>query len=238
MGRDLHQCRPFLNVPIQSIKPIVEPRSDELTVNLASLLISPDIKEEELLCISSYGESKKSLLLGPIDNKPEVLAYKVDHKADNFAPQPGFDAVRTKTHQTLSIVAADKEKGIDPEANRHVQIQISSIETNTRNTRSNSRRITHSFKNKVKSAILAQLNECLANTFRILKSAMGIFNYQKPFRKKNAETAHPLTDMLELRAIPRSFIKSNDPPNGNHTLPRTASHISNYFFPVLLALTL
>jgi len=80
------------------MKSIVEPRSDELSVNLDSLLVSPDIKEEESLCISSCGAGKKSILLGPIDNKPEVLAYKVDHKADNInlALQPGVDAVRTK----------------------------------------------------------------------------------------------------------------------------------------------
>jgi len=54
----------------------------------------------------------------------------------------------------------------------------------------------------VKSAILAQLNVCLANTFKTLKSAMGIFNYQKPSRKKHTETAHPLTDMLETKSHP------------------------------------
>jgi len=98
MAGDLYQRIPFLNVPIQSMKPIVESRSDELTVSLDSLLVSPDIKEEELLYISSYEEGKKSVSRGSIANKPEVLAYKVDKAYKiNLTPQPGVDAVRTKT---------------------------------------------------------------------------------------------------------------------------------------------
>ena len=203
------------------MKQIVEDRSDELTANLDSILVSPDNKEEVPICISSYGEGKKSIFPGSIDNKPEVLAYKVDNKADkiNLAPQPGVDAVRTKTQQALSKIAADNEKGIDPEANGLVRIQINSMEANTRP-------IPHILKEKEGGAILAQLSAYLANTFKGLRRAMGIFN-QGPFREKYADIAQP-----------RSFIKSNDPANGNHMLPRTDSHIYNYFFPVLLALTL
>jgi len=61
MAGDLYQRIPFLNVPIQSMKPIVESRSDELTVSLDSLLVSPDIKEEELL----YHHTKKTRKASP-----------------------------------------------------------------------------------------------------------------------------------------------------------------------------
>ncbi len=82
----------------------------------------------------------------------------------------------------------------------------------------NTRPIAHIHKEKEGGAILAQLSAYLANTFKGLRRAMGIFN-QGPFREKYADIAQP-----------RSFIKSNDPANGNHMLPRTDSHMYNYFF--------
>jgi transposase InsO family protein len=71
-------------------------------------------------------------------------------------------------------------------------------------------------------------NMPLASTYKSLQSALGIFNYQRPFIDKYADLAQPLYDMLELKSIPRNFIKSNGLANGKYVLPWTAAQISQF----------
>jgi len=64
-----------------------------------------------------------------------------------------------------------------------------------------------------------QTNLTLVATPLHLQSALGIFNYQRPFIDKYADLAQPLYDMLELKSISRNFIKSNGLANGKYVLP-------------------
>ena len=66
----------------------------------------------------------------------------------------------------------------------------------------------------------------LATTYKSLQSALGIFNYQRPFIENNADLAQPLYDMMELEPIP--LIKTNGLANGKYPLPWNTSQISQF----------
>ncbi len=68
----------------------------------------------------------------------------------------------------------------------------------------------------------------LAVTYKSLQSALGIFNYQRPFIANYAEQAQPLYDMLELQNIPKNFIRSNGLANGKYILTWTETQIRQY----------
>jgi len=71
-------------------------------------------------------------------------------------------------------------------------------------------------------------NMPLAISYKSLQSALGIFNYQRPFIYNYAEHAQPLYDMLEVMNVPKKFIKSNGLVNGKFALNWIASQISQF----------
>ncbi len=86
-------------------------------------------------------------------------------------------------------------------------------------------------RNKVKNC--PRKAECIRNmplaiSYKSLQSALGIFNYQRPFIQNYAEHAQPLYDMLEVKNVPKKFIKNNGLVNGKFILNWTASQISQF----------
>ena len=71
-------------------------------------------------------------------------------------------------------------------------------------------------------------NMPLAITYKSLQSALGIFNYQRPFIENYAAHAQPLYDMLELKNIPKNFIKKNGLANGKYLLEWTPREINQF----------
>ncbi len=68
----------------------------------------------------------------------------------------------------------------------------------------------------------------LAITYKSLQSALGIFNYQRPFIENYAAHAQPLYDKLELKNIPKNFIKKNGLANGKYLLEWTPREINQF----------